>query len=68
MATEQHDIQHCRWSGQTMFLADPFWLAATEFPWTCFRDGEPRPIDDTRVCRICNRWEPRQEEPDPVQA
>jgi hypothetical protein len=61
MPGEQHDIQHCRWAGQTMLLADPFWMSPSEFPWSCYRDGEPRPIDDTRECHVCARWEPRDE-------
>lgn len=63
MNAVRHDIQHCRWSEQTLMLGDPYWLNAWDFPWSCRRDGEPRPVDDTRVCRVCQRWESREEMP-----
>lgn len=61
MRIERHDIQHCRWAEQTLLLAEPYWLNAWDFPWSCRRDGEPRSVEDTRACRSCVRWESREQ-------
>jgi hypothetical protein len=53
---ESRRVQHCRWAQPTLFLAGPLWAAAEDFPWSCDAGGEPRLIDDTRVCRTCDRW------------
>jgi len=55
-------IQRCRWAEPTLFLTAPLWTAAEEYPWSCRRDGLPRPVDDTAGCRTCGRWEARTPE------
>lgn len=55
MADPRH-VQHCRWAQPTLFVAGPLWTAAEEYPWSCDADGEPRLIEDTRVCQACGRW------------
>ncbi len=59
MPAERKDIQHCRWADQTLLLDEPYWLNAWDFPWSCHRTGEPHPVEDTRECRTCARWERR---------
>ncbi len=59
----ERKIQYCRWAEQTLLLAEPYWLNAWDFPWSCYADGEPHPVDDTRSCRTCARWESREEDP-----
>ncbi len=59
MSAERKDIQHCRWADQTLLLDEPYWLNAWDFPWSCHRNGNPRPVEDTRDCRTCARWERR---------
>jgi hypothetical protein len=54
-----HSIQRCRWAEPTVFLANPLWTAAEDFPWSCQRDGVPHPVEDTLACRTCARWESR---------
>jgi hypothetical protein len=58
---EVRTIQHCRWAEPTLLLADPLWMAAEEYPWSCRRDKRPHPIDDTAFCQTCPRWESRDE-------
>lgn len=59
MSAERKDIQHCRWADQTLLLDEPYWLNAWDFPWSCHRNGTPHPVEDTRECRTCARWERR---------
>lgn len=63
MSAERKDIQHCRWADQTLLLDEPYWLNAWDFPWSCHRNGAPHPVEDTRECRTCARWERRDAEP-----
>jgi hypothetical protein len=57
--SDGHMIQRCRWAEPTVFLANPLWTAAEDYPWSCRRDGAPRPVEDTLACRTCPRWESR---------
>jgi hypothetical protein len=66
MSAERKDIQHCRWADQTLLLDEPYWLNAWDFPWSCHHNGEPHPVEDTRECRTCARWERRDVDADPV--
>lgn len=59
MLPDPHTIQRCRWAEPTLFLANPLWMAAEEYPWSCRRDGLPKPVDDTDACQKCGRWETR---------
>ena len=52
-------IQRCRWAEPTLFLVNPLWTAAEEYPWSCRRDGAPHTVEDTAACRTCARWESR---------
>ncbi len=56
---DPHTIQRCRWAEPTLFLANPLWMAAEEYPWSCHRDGAPHTVPDTTACGTCQRWEPR---------
>jgi hypothetical protein len=53
-------VVSCRWARQTLFLPYPLWLNSEKTPWTCLRDREPRPLENTELCRDCFRWEPRR--------
>jgi hypothetical protein len=53
-----HTIQRCRWAEPTLFLINPLWMAAEEYPWSCRRDDAPHPVEDTTTCRTCARWQP----------
>lgn len=55
-----HGVQECRWAEATLFLQAPLWLDASSYPWSCRASGAYRPIIDTRVCRTCERWTPRE--------
>jgi hypothetical protein len=57
---DEQNVATCRWARQTLYLPYPMWLNAEDQPWTCLRDAEPRPLDDTDICRDCPRWEPRR--------
>jgi hypothetical protein len=54
-----HTIQRCRWAEPTLFLVNPLWTAAEDYPWSCHRDGTPHTVDDTTACRSCPRYESR---------
>ena len=56
---DARSIQRCRWAEPTLFLVNPLWTAAEEYPWSCRRDGVPRAVPDTTACAICPRWEER---------
>jgi hypothetical protein len=49
----------CRWAEPTLFLANPLWTAAEDYPWSCQADGLARPIEDTASCGVCTRWAAR---------
>lgn len=55
---DPRQIQRCRWAEPTLFLPNPYWLAAEDSPWSCGIDPEPRPIEDTEACRTCARCVP----------
>jgi hypothetical protein len=61
---EPRKVQRCQWAEPTLFLANPFWTAADEYPWSCHADGVPRPVADTAACGTCSRWASR----DPLMA
>lgn len=49
----------CKWATPTMWLNWPLWLDADSKPWTCFRDGRPRPMSNAEPCQKCGAWELR---------
>jgi len=51
----------CHWLTPTHLMADPYRFESEECPWTCLRDGYPRPLTGAELCRCaaCARWEPR---------
>jgi hypothetical protein len=55
MAEPRH-VQCCQWAEPTLFLANPFWTAAEDYPWSCHADGVPHPVEDTAACGACSRW------------
>lgn len=52
-------VETCRWARMTVRLSYPLWLDSEDKPWSCLREPEPRPLEDTAVCHGCPRWEPR---------
>jgi hypothetical protein len=57
--SDGHTIQRCRYAQPTVFLANPLWTAAEDYPWSCRRDGTPHHVEDTKACQTCPRWESR---------
>jgi hypothetical protein len=57
---DQSSVESCRWARLTIQLPYPVWLDSEDTPWTCLHDKEPRPLEDTAVCRGCPRWERRR--------
>lgn len=55
----------CRWAMQTLDLEPPLWLDAWNYPWSCVRDGDARPLGSTDECRTCPRWQPHGAAPTP---
>jgi hypothetical protein len=51
----------CHWLAPTRIMPHPFCFAADARPWTCLRDGRPRPLNAAELsqCATCPRWEPR---------
>jgi len=54
---DAHTIQRCRWAEPTLFLVNPLWTAADDYPWSCQREDPPRVVEDTAACQACPRWE-----------
>jgi len=48
---------NCLWAVPTVWLSTPFWCDAETRPWTCVRDGDPRPLSTTVRCVECPRWQ-----------
>jgi len=59
MTTTEQTARQCRWAVPTLFLPLPFWLEASDTPWTCRRDPTERPLESTDECCTCPRWEQR---------
>ena len=51
----------CHWLTPTRIMPSPYWFEAGVRPWSCLRDGCPRPLDGNELhqCATCARWEPR---------
>ena len=54
---ERKTAASCRWAVPTLFLREPLWLDAQDYPWTCLRDDRPRPLATTEDCATCPYWE-----------
>jgi hypothetical protein len=52
-------VQRCRWAEPTLFVAEPIWTEAEQYPWTCRAEGPPHVVEDTTLCATCGRWVPR---------
>jgi hypothetical protein len=55
------DVVTCHWLTPTRIMPHPYGLEAAVKPWSCLRDGYPRPLDMVELgqCASCARWEPR---------
>jgi hypothetical protein len=55
------DAVTCFWLTPTRILPHPFSFDAGTRPWSCVRNGCPRPLnaDELHQCAVCARWEPR---------
>ena len=51
----------CHWLTPTRVMPHPYWFEADARPWSCLRDGCPRPLTagELHACATCARWEPR---------
>jgi hypothetical protein len=51
----------CHWRTATRLMPKPYWFEAGIRPWSCLRDGEPRPLSmsELRQCATCPHWQPR---------
>jgi hypothetical protein len=60
MSSTDRDVT-CHWLTPTRGLPHPYSFEASVKPWSCLRDGSPRPLDDSRSCQCatCPHWEPR---------
>lgn len=56
-----NDVVTCHWLTPTRIMPHPYCFEAAVKPWSCLRDGYPRPLDmsELRQCAECPRWEPR---------
>jgi len=55
------EIVTCHWLTPTRIMPHPYSFEAAARPWSCVRDGSPRPLTMSEVhrCATCARWEPR---------
>jgi len=51
----------CKWLTPTRLMPYPYGFSDEAKPWSCIRDGCPRPLtsDELRDCATCPRWELR---------
>jgi hypothetical protein len=51
----------CEWLTPTRLMPYPYAFDEKAKPWTCIRDGCPRPLTPSELgdCATCPRWEPR---------
>jgi hypothetical protein len=56
MESPKHHAANCKWARPTLQEPNPIWLAAEERPWSCERDGTPRPLESTEPCEDCPEW------------
>ena len=51
----------CHWLTPTRLMPSTYALDAGVRPWSCLRDGYPRPLDlcELHQCATCARWEAR---------
>ena len=51
----------CHWLTPTRLMPQPYWLDASVRPWSCLRDGCPRPLSlaELHACATCPRWKAR---------
>ena len=64
---ERMSVETCRWAKPTIRAPFPQWLEAESKAWTCFRDAEPRALEDPSVCQECPRWQPHRLRVDELQ-
>jgi hypothetical protein len=59
--TGPDDSGNCQWCTPTRLMTKPYWFEAGTRPWSCLRDGAPRPLSmsELRQCATCPRWQPR---------
>lgn len=60
-AVNTNDNANCYWHTPTRFMPEPYRFAANTRPWSCVRDGYPRPLSACELasCAACARFEPR---------
>jgi hypothetical protein len=56
-----NSVVTCHWLTPTRIMPEPYRFEALTRPWTCLRDGYPRPLDAQELCdcATCGRREPR---------
>jgi hypothetical protein len=52
-------VQGCYFAEPTLFVDDPSWTSAEEYPWSCAVEGDPHLVTDTVKCATCERWVPK---------
>src|SRR5262249_427369 len=55
------NVVTCHWLTPTRLMPRPYWVEAGAKPWTCLRDGYPRPLNMRELddCAACPRREGR---------
>jgi hypothetical protein len=51
----------CHWLTPTRLMPHPYGVDQDARPWSCVRDGSPRPLTSNELheCATCPRWEVR---------
>jgi hypothetical protein len=59
--TKLDGVVTCHWLTPTRIMPHPFCFEADASPWSCLRDGRPRPLNAAELsrCATCSRWESR---------
>jgi len=61
METRNNGAVICQWLTPTRNMPEPYRVEALTRPWSCIRDGYPRPLNPQELCdcATCARREPR---------
>jgi hypothetical protein len=58
----RHTPQSCQWSVPTLLMPRPYWLSASDAPWSCWNDRQIVVLSSTDICLTCPMWKPHEED------
>jgi hypothetical protein len=56
----RHTPWSCHWSVPTLLMPRPYWLSASDAPWSCWNDRQIVVLSSTDICGTCPLWRRRE--------